>query len=356
MGRLARWLGPWTPDAARPRSVARRTVRVAGERSFDAWVYRKRGRRPVGALLVLPGLHYLGPADPRLDRFLAVLAEAGLLVFAPFLPDFTALRVSPGVVDDADDALTTFLALPEFPKHLRPGVFSISFGSMPALKLCSRSHRASEVGGLVTFGGFADWAETVRFALKGDGTLPHDPLNRPVVFMNLLDHLPGVTDADGLMSSWRMYVESTWGRPEMKERARYEPVAQELSADVDAAQRELFMMGIGLSDGGDELALSALERAGDAYDWMSPLPHLAGLRCPTWLVHGRDDDVIPFHHARALAEALPQRVISKVCLTGLYAHTGHAGGLRRMLPTLAGELRAMVGILEGITAAATTQR
>src|SRR5687768_16804695 len=96
VARLMRWLGPWTSDRARPRGIHRRRISV--DDRFDAWVYRPR--EPKGAMLLVPGLHYLGPADPRLDRFLSILADAGALVLCPFLPEFRALRVGPSLVHD----------------------------------------------------------------------------------------------------------------------------------------------------------------------------------------------------------------------------------------------------------------
>src|SRR5687768_16794399 len=124
VARLMRWLGPWTSDRARPRGIRRRRVVVDGR--FDAWVYRPRVE-PDGAMLLVPGLHYLGPADRRLDRFLSILADAGALVLCPFLPEFRALRVGPSLPSDCARAFDTLLALPDVPRGAKAGVFSISF-------------------------------------------------------------------------------------------------------------------------------------------------------------------------------------------------------------------------------------
>ncbi|HBQ18076.1 MAG TPA: hypothetical protein DEF51_45460, partial [Myxococcales bacterium] len=91
---------------------------MRGSERFHGWLYLPRRTR--GALLLVPGLHYLGPADARLDRFLAILADAGILAFCPFLPEFRRLRVGPSLVPDTGVAWETFLALPELPRGLRP--------------------------------------------------------------------------------------------------------------------------------------------------------------------------------------------------------------------------------------------
>lgn len=361
VARLARWLGPWTPDSAIPTDVERREIpiptRGPDDRPFRARVYAPAGRPPIGALLLVPGLHYAGPDDVRMDRFAAILANAGLLVLAPFLPDFARLRVGPGLMGDVERSFDVLRALPERPGAVRPGVFSISFGSLPALHLAAAPPRAEQVGGLVVFGGYADWGETLRFCLEGAPGRPHDPLNRPVVFMNLLEHMRGLPeDIDSVTRAWDRFVRRTWGRPEMKVRERWEAVAREEARDLSDAEKRLFLLGCGLEPGGAERCAAALERAGNRFDWLDPRPRLSTLRCPVYLVHGRDDDVIPHTQAARLAEAMPGEAEVHTMLTGMYAHTSTMGlrELAALAPAAVGELRSMVGILRAIARVATS--
>jgi len=306
-------------------------------------------------MLLVPGLHFMGPADPRMQRFTRIVADAGIVVLAPFLPDFLDLRVTPQLMRDTERALGALEALPDKPPG-RPGIFSISFGSLPALRVASDPAHADRVGGLVVFGGYADFAETVRFSLEGEAGRPHDPLNQPVVFINLIDRLPGApSEPEPLCDAWRRYVRATWNRPEMKERARYEPVARQIAAELPAACRELFLMGCGVVPGGLELVREALEQGGGPAAWLDPRPDLAGLRCPTWIVHGRDDDVIPYTEAERLARALPAGVAARHLVTGMYAHSGKSsvGELLASVSELAREVRAMASILHAIVAAST---
>lgn len=337
MARLARWLGPWTPASARPPGIARRRITVDGR--FDAWVYRRVRDEPRGALLVVPGLHYLGPADPRLDRFLAILADAGLLVLSPFLPDLRALRVGPSAGADAVSAFDALSTLPDLPQGVRPGVFSISFGSFPALHVAA----AREVGHLLLFGGCAAFEDAIRFSLEGDAERPHDPLNRPVVFLALFDHLEGLPrDRERLKAAWIEYVRRTWGRPEMKKRAAFEPLARSIAARLPEDARTLFLVGTGVLEGGPARIVSALERGRHELVHLDPRPLCRAVRAPVTIVHGRDDDVIPHTHAEMLAEHFPH---ARVLLTGLYAHTGLSGFDPR---ALVAEVSALGGILSAI--------
>jgi pimeloyl-ACP methyl ester carboxylesterase len=350
--RLARWLGPWADEHAAPH-VHRESVTIAAKRAFDAWLYHPPGR-PRGAYLIAPGLHYAGPADPRMDRFCRVLAGAGFTVLAPFLPDYTALRVVPTCFGDLEASFEALLERPEVGADQRPGVFSISFGSLPALHLAARARRADRIGGVVVFGGYASWRATIEFCLTGtiDGR-PHgtrDPLNQPVVFMNLIDavgDIAGVAAAErpALLEAWRAYVEATWGRQDMKQDGRYQQVARDHSAALPAGTRELFLIGCGAADGGAALARRALAHDPERSAFLDPGPHLREVRCPVRLVHGIDDDVIPYVESEKLGAALAPHTSASVHLTGLYGHTTRAGS-GRGAAALARELRTMARILE----------
>jgi pimeloyl-ACP methyl ester carboxylesterase len=359
-----RWLAPGVDETRRPRHVRRQSIAVAGSADgrapFEAWLYSPTRRPPRGCLLVVPGLHFLGPADPRLDRFLTVLAGAGLAVLAPFLPDFVSLGVRRGLVDDLGRAFDALGAHPDRPDGVRPGLLSISFGSLPALRLAAAPSHAERVGGLVVFGGYADWAETIRFCLTGlvDGrpVATRDPLNQPVVLMNVMGALPcPPADPARLRRAWEGFVRQTWGRTAMKAPDAFPRVARALLDDVHPADRQLFLIGCGVEPGALDLVEQALAST-EAVDFLDPRPHLGGLACPVHLIHGRDDDVIPYTQLEALARAIPAHVPMRAYLTGLYAHTGRSGLLERagQLPELAGEARTLVAVLRAVVEVATT--
>jgi pimeloyl-ACP methyl ester carboxylesterase len=334
--------------------VQRETLRIpSSDHPFEAWMVRPARRRARGALLVVPGLHFLGPADPRLERLLAILADAGYVVVAPFLRDFMALRLDSRVIDDLDRAWTTLRESRHLPDGVRPGIFSISFGSLPALRVAADPRRASEVGGLMVFGGYADWRNTLRFCLQGATGYPHDPLNRPVAFINLLEHIEDFPADKTLVDAWLKYVRTTWGRPEMKRRDRHEPIARHIASELPAHLRTPFLIGCGLGPGSDQRCLDAMQRAAHWDALLDPRPRLHGLRCPVHLVHGVDDDVIPHTELDALYQALPSHVPATRHVTGLYGHSGRGGALAGAA-SLARELGTMAAMLRGLARIGTT--
>ncbi len=298
--------------------------RVGATSRLEAYLYHPP-RAPLGAYLIAPGLHFLGPDDPRLDRFCRVLAAAGFLVAAPFLPAYVDLHVRADAADDLELFARAFAD--RLPRGRRPTLFSISFGSWPAFEVAARLGDA--VDGVITFGGYAEFDAAVRFCVDGvmrapdgDVQLARDPLNAPALFLNLLPYLDVAGDTAELAAAWRELVYRTWGKMELKAPGRLEPFWREAAMRVPAPQRQLFLVGCGASPGAAELVLGALERAREPLEFASPARALRRLRCPVVICHGRDDDVIPWGEARKLARALEPRVPTRVYLTGLYGHTG----------------------------------
>jgi pimeloyl-ACP methyl ester carboxylesterase len=321
----ARWLGPWSGETQRPSRIRRSTAQYAvqGGGTVKAWCYQPD--RPASrAVLLCPGIHYDGPADVRLDRLSRILASTGARVVVPFFADSMELRVSARAIDEA---AAVFAALVD-EQHRIGGppaaIFSISFGSLPALRTAARF--GAEVSELVLFGGYVDPAATISFALTGevDGErlMERDPLNHCVVYITLLDalDLPRHDSNGRLHEAWMQYARRTWGRPELKRGDAHGAIAREVAEHLKLVDRELFLMGCGLIEGSEQPCLRALEQL-DA-TWMDPGPWLSSIQAPVTLIHGADDDVIPVTQAHRLVDALRPWVPVTAHITGLYGHTG----------------------------------
>ncbi len=338
---LARWLGPWADSKKSPDVFVFRDE-IEGIRtnvysrsstsleSFKRW------------FVIAPGLHYAGPDDPRMDRFCRILAASGHLVFAPFIPSYLALTPNASAIVDFTKVVDSIFVRRE-PGMGKPVVFSISFGSLLSFALAAE--RPELVDRLVIFGGYADFHETMRFCLTGkvsSGRLAtRDPLNQPVVLLNLLDLIEhDRSQAEALLCGWRAYVERTWGRPEMKVDRAFVKVAEALAPEIPESIRELFLVGIGAVPGAWDLAVPALEKF-DATA-LDPSPYLPRVKCRVDLVHGVDDDVIPFEQSNALATKLVNAPAVRTHITGMY---GHTGAQRPPVAVLAKELVTMIRVL-----------
>ncbi|MES1204417.1 MAG: hypothetical protein ABUS79_00645 [Pseudomonadota bacterium] len=363
--RLIRGLGPWADDARAPAAVSRRSV-IVGPRAedgqpFDALVYTPTDRAPIGSYLIAHGFNVRGPDDPRCDRFARVLSHAGFVVMCPRLHAFTRLRVHASAAADLSRALAALLTLDEHPRDRRPGIFSISFGSFAALLAAASPEARHLVGGLVVFGGYADFAATCRFMLGVAGPttagLPApDPTCLVGMAINSADVLFPPEERVALTDAWRTFVTRVWGDPALKAPARFADVARELASTLPRAMAAPFLQGCGVTPGFAALAEAALARVDTAA--MDPRRHLPDIRCPVHLFHGRRDDVIPYTQMTALATGLTG-TRARTYLTGLYDHSrgesGARGGVAR-LPALLKEMTTMAGMVHAIVTAARAPR
>jgi pimeloyl-ACP methyl ester carboxylesterase len=227
----------------------------------------------------------------------------------------------------------------------RPHLLAISFGVLPATRAAGTTH-AGRIGGLFVFGGYADFESLVSYTLTGDAdgehNPDHDPLDVPVLFVN-------VWEDEALLSGWVEFIRTTWGRPEMRELAARREVARRLGEALPKSSRDVFLVGCGVGRGASELLREAIDRAPQRQRLLDPKLHLGGVRCPVWLAHGRDDDVIPYTQLARLAQAFPAHVEVKTYLTGLFTHT--AGARRTRLRAAAEEARTLIGMLTALSAA-----
>ena len=331
---LARWLGPWANDEVSPQGITR-TPELYGNDNGDVSVravrYEPQDGDVTGTYLVIQGLHYEGADDPRMDRFCRVLAAAGFVVIAPMLSDFLELRVTPRSAEEVAVACQQAITMSARRGLPRPAMFSISFGSMPSITVAASDRFRDSLGALVLFGGFFSFNSSIRFAITQRAfhegrsiDLPHDPLNSPAVFINLVDHLEVNGDREELKRAWLEMSRRTWGRLEMRPEGKRWPIAEALADELPETARDLFIIGCGLRTGGGALLEAGLARAGDHFAFTDPSTHLHRIAVPVVISHGRDDDVIPYSEAHKLALALPSGHRHRVHITGLYGHTGAA--------------------------------
>ncbi len=357
--RLLRWLGPWADPSKAPSGALRREVSLEpeapGDRPLKLWIYAPADAPPIGSYLVAHGLNLDGPADPRLDRFLRILANAGFLVCAPLLPDYTQLLLRPEVARDLERALRLFVRLPERPRQFRPGVFSVSFGSYPALRIASGPTTSELIGALVVFGGYADPNTTLRFniGIRPPGARAADATSLPAIAMNLLDGFECKPEemAD-VLAGWYEFARATWAHPEFREPERWQPVAEAIAARLKPDEAYFFLLGCGLVDGAQQEFLEALDRW-DRLASVDPRPHLSGLKCPVFLFHSRWDDVVPCEESAKLLEAMPAHARARRYVTGLYEHGQRSPGLQllRQLPRMAREAATLLRMLHALVRA-----
>ncbi|MBI3048015.1 MAG: hypothetical protein HYY76_06855 [Acidobacteria bacterium] len=162
-----------TVDAQSPHTVPTR------EGDVQAQFYRPEGRIRRSVLLV-PGVHSMGIAEPRLTALARDLAGSGIAVMAMALPDLVAYRITARSADVIEDAAAWLAAQPAFAPDGRVGIVGISFAGGLAIVAAGRPPLRDKVAYVVSFGGHGDLGRVLHYLATGDavqapGIATHPP-------------------------------------------------------------------------------------------------------------------------------------------------------------------------------------
>jgi len=287
---------------ATPPPERRSVYYRAAARSYGGDLYLPGGGAAARAAMVLvPGVAPAGKDDPRLVMFAETLARARFRVLVPDIENLRALRVRPEDARAIADASAWLRA--ESPEGQALGVTAVSYAVGPAV-----ASLIEDDGGRVDFvlavGGYYDLTAVVTFFTTGRFRESPD---RP------WRHRP--PNAYGM---W-VFVESNLDRlASAEDRARLRLIKdmrlRDPAADVTAWAAELGAEGRAVyallaNDDPDRVpalvealppALLADFRALDL-----SRRDLSGLSGRYFLLHGRDDPIIPETESMKLARALP---------------------------------------------------
>ncbi|MBX6364731.1 MAG: hypothetical protein IRZ00_12755 [Gemmatimonadetes bacterium] len=349
----------------RPRSGAVLTEAVVcrrGEETLPATVYRPagaRGRRP--AWVVLHGLTYHGRAHPSLVRFATAVAASGAVVIVPDIPEWTRLRVAPHVTGPSIRAAVATLRERHDVAADRIGVIGFSFGATQALVAAADPALAAELRGIAAWGGYADVGRLFHFGITGEydwqGSTYRedpDPYGRWIMGGNYLTAIPGYEGFGATARALHRLAMAAGEAGIYAADAHFDPLKRELRATLSAEEQDVYDLFAPLTterhkdmERATRLAQDLAAAAVRTDPMLDPSPYLPRVAARAFIAHGRDDRLVPFTEAFRVSAALPPRLLRKVVVTSLFAHSG---GTRRELSRL-GVVREgarFVALLRGI--------
>lgn len=279
-------------------------------------------RCPRAAIVAVPGAVPLGKDDPRLVAFATTLARAGFAVLAPDLAGFRQLRIRPADAQEVADAFAWIASRPELAPAGRAGMTAFSYSVGPAVLAALRDDIRDRVRFVVGVGGYHDLPRAMRFFTTGwfehDGRwqrITPDDTGRMVLVYSGLDYL-----ADGAAD--RAVFDRMVALRMRDPRADLSPLA----ADLGAGARGLYQLAVNDDPARFADLFARLPEAMRAdIEQLDLARHdLKPLQARLLLVHGRNDNLIPWPESLALAAAAPagqarvfliQRVLGHVDLS-----------------------------------------
>lgn len=288
--------------------------------------YRANGRRHAAdlylpelgvraGLVLVPGAAEDGRNDARLVEFATSLTRSG---FAVVVPDILSLRNLQPSADSAQEIGDAFVFLRD-EKGLVPGgwvgicAFSIAVG--PAMLAALDPSINEQVKFLLLIGGYHDMVRTLSYLTTGyfdvDGLQQHREPNaygKWVYALTNARRLQAPSGRAALAALARRKLENP-AAPAESLRAQLDPEGEavyDFITNADPTRVSLLMNRLPAAVLADIAALNLT-----AYD-------LSSLKAKVILIHGRDDEIIPYTESISLAAALPQGQVKLYLLEGLH--------------------------------------
>lgn len=289
------WLKRTTPAPTR-QQVA---LTVAG-RDYRGDIYRPAAAVKAGVLLI-PGAAEAGRDDPRLVAFATSLARVGLAVLVPELPSLRQQRVHPGNIDEVADSFAWLAAQPALSPAGRPGIVAFSYAVGPTILAALRPELRRQVRFILAVGGYYDLPRVLTYATTGwfcdgDAWRYRQP-NEYGKWVFVKSNLPRLENA-GDRRLLRQMVQRRTADPEaplVDLAAQLSPEGERVYAFISNRDPQQAPQLLQQLPAGIQADIAALDLSNK---------NLAPLKARLLLMHGYDDDIIPFSESSSLACAV----------------------------------------------------
>jgi pimeloyl-ACP methyl ester carboxylesterase len=271
-------------------------------------------QKPLAGILLLPGAAEAGKDDPRLQAFANSLCRARFAVLVPDLEGFRSLQVSSSDIGQTADAFAWLVARPDLAPGGRAGIFSFSYASGPAILSALEPRVAGRVKFIMAVGGYHNVEHVLTFFTTGyyreDGRwryMEPNSYGKWVFVLSNLGRLSDPVDRELFQQAAKRKL-ADLKAPLHDLTVRLTPEGRRLYDFIenrDPARALALMDQLPEAIRRDVRALNLAER------------DLSRLKARMILVHGYDDDIIPYTESVALAKSLPPGLARLYLVHGL---------------------------------------
>jgi dienelactone hydrolase len=285
-----------------------------------ARVYTPAAGRPRQTVLLVSGLHPAGLNEPRLAALARTLAETNVTVVTPEIRELSRFDITP-VLTDRIEAVAVWLAVESgLAPSGRIGLMGMSFSGGLAIAAAARPSLRHHLLYVLSLGGHDDLRRVLRYLCTGrDGLPPHD-YGVAIVLLNVADHLVPPDQVASLREAVRRFLWASYLERVDSERSRQEFTAlRDLARTLPEPSATLldYVNRRDVAHLGPLLLPSIDSHASAPALSPSQSPHPAA---PIFLLHGRDDTVIPADESRRLAEHARDGVAVRLLITAVISH------------------------------------
>jgi dienelactone hydrolase len=298
-------------------------------------VYAPRGTARQTVMLV-SGLHPAGIDEPRLVALARNLAETNVTVVTPDIPELSRFEITPILTDRIEQAAAWLAAERSLAPAGRIGLMGVSFSGGLAVVAAGRPSLRHQLLYVFSFGGHDDLHRVLEYFCTGmesegptrepprqqgtNATRPPHDYGVAVVLLNVAERVVPPSQVAPLREAVRRFLWASYLDRVDKTRADQEFAAlRELAPTLPEPAATLlgYVNNRDVTRLGPRLQpyLGVFVDAPALSPSQSPAPS-----APVFLLHGRDDNVIPASESQYLAGRLRGRVPVRLLVTDLISH------------------------------------
>ncbi len=287
-------------------------------------------------VLLVSGLHPAGIDEPRLVALSRELAKSAVTVVTPEIEELGRFEITPLLTDRIEQAAYWLAARSGLAGAGRIGLMGVSFSGGLSVVAAGRASLRDRLSYVFSFGGHDDLRRVLEYFCAGLDTQtvegsPRQPgieaIKRPphdygvaVVLLNIAEHVVPADQAPALRDGVRRFLWASYLERIDKPRAEAEFAALRALAHTLPDPSSTLLEYVNNRDV-RHLGPRLLPHIGPYVDRPELSPSLSpGPSVPVFLLHGRDDNVVPAAESQHLAGRLRDRVRVHLLLTDLISH------------------------------------
>ena len=317
----------WADAGARTVTVSPRHMVPTRQGDVAAQFYRPEGRVRRSVLLV-PGVHSMGIAEPRLTALARDLAGSGVAVMAMALPDLMGYQITARSTDVIEDAVAWMAAQSALAPDGLVGMIGISFAGGLSIVAAGRPAIRDKVAYVVSFGGHGDLGRVLHYLATGDAVQAPGVVTRPphdygvaVILYAGADRVVPPEQVGPLRDGIRTFLlASQLTLVDMKDATTTFAKARKMATSLpEPAATYLTYVNAGKVKALGPILLPHLGLDADPAASPERAPSLPA--APVFLLHGDDDTVIPTAESVVLGNYLRAKGVEvRVLISQIITH------------------------------------
>jgi len=289
------------------------TCRVKG-RTYSGDLYRPGSETRAGILLV-PGAAEKGKDDPRLVAFANTLARGRFTVLVPDLEGIRKLQVGSGNIREVIDSFLQLGALPDATPQGKAGICAFSYAVGPALLAALSPEIRNRVCFVMGVGGYYDLTRVLTFSTTGyfreNGHWQYRNPNEYGKWVFVLSNIDRLSDPED-RQIFRLMAERKLEEPKEG--------VEDLAVKLGPEGKHFYDFIANRDPSRVSLLISHLPKEVRQEIRALNLSNkdLSLLTAKLILIHGLDDDIIPYTESSALSRAMPPGQAELFLAKGLF--------------------------------------